>query len=112
LPVIVMRRLRNGEWIYRDASSRQFKDHDLLVRHSHMRARPPSDPRRMREVAPALPPRRHPVRSAPTRSGRGCGRARVLAIDPSSFPRRPSAAWAGSRAPLQEEDDALAGGTW
>jgi hypothetical protein len=32
LPAIVMRGLRTVEWIYKDAGSRPFEDHDLLVR--------------------------------------------------------------------------------
>src|SRR5204862_3937563 len=32
LPVVVMRGLRNSEWLYRDAGSRTVVGHDLMVR--------------------------------------------------------------------------------
>ena len=113
LPVIVMRGLRNSEWIYRDAGSRPFEDHDLLVR-------PQDEPGAAallaragcEAIAPGLFRRggvTFDLHTDPLGARRRPGRARVLAIDTDAlFRDARSGRVAGAQALLlQDEDDAL-----
>jgi hypothetical protein len=113
LPVIVMRGLRNSEWIYRDAGSRPFEDHDLMVR-------PQDEPEAAALLARAgcetIPPglfRRGGVafdlHTDPLGARRRPGRARVLAIDTDEMFRdaRPGRVAGAPALLLQDEDDAL-----
>jgi hypothetical protein len=113
LPVIVMRGLRNSEWIYRDAGSRPFEDHDLMVR-------PQDEPEAAallaragcETIAPGLFRRggvAFDLHTDPLGARRRPGRARVLAIDTDEMFRdaRPGRVAGAPALLLQDEDDAL-----
>jgi hypothetical protein len=113
LPVIVMRGLRNSEWIYRDAGSRPFEDHDLLVRRQDEAAAAALLNRAGCEtIAPGLFRRggiSFDLHTDPLGARRRPGRARILPIDTEELFRdaRPGRVAGAPALILQDEDDAL-----
>jgi hypothetical protein len=113
LPVIVMRGLRNSEWIYRDAGSRPFEDHDLMVRPRDESGAAALLTRAGCEaIAPGLFRRGGVVfdlHTDPLGARRRPGRARVLEIDTEQLFRdaHPGRVAGAPALLLQDEDDAL-----
>jgi hypothetical protein len=113
IAVVVMRGLRNSEWIYRDAGSRPFEDHDLLVRPQEEAAATALLTRLGCEaIAPGLFRRggiTFDLHIEPLGARRRPGRARVLPIDTEALFRdaRPGRVAGAPALVLQDEDDAL-----
>jgi len=113
IPVVVMRGLRNSEWIYRDAGSRPFEDHDLLVRTQDETAAAALLTRLGCEpIAPGLFRRggvAFDLHTDPLGARRRPARARVLAIDTEAMFRdaRPGLVAGAPALLLQDEDDAI-----